>query len=164
MKPVLLRHFIALTTHRRHRRARLAVMLVVLLSCATVRHVDEHQVRSIASERLDCDEELLKIQSAASPAAGIARYEIDGCARHEEYDCTEHAKVVACESTHQRLVGSNDHSNDHGSRRLDDVSISDYDTSGCNCGHLFDSHSTAPSTTPNQSVSPTTPAVNPQHR
>ncbi|MEO8799418.1 MAG: hypothetical protein ABI551_16120 [Polyangiaceae bacterium] len=135
-------------------------MLLVLLSCATVRHVDEQQVRTIAAERLDCDEELLKIQGAASPADGVARYEIDGCAHHEEYDCTEHAKVVACESTHHRVVGSND----HGSPKLDEVSVSDYDTSGCNCGHLFDSHSSSPSTTPNQSVSPTTPAVNPQHR
>ena len=99
--------------------------------------------------------------SAASPAEGVARYEVDGCEHHEEFDCTEHAKEVACQSTHHQIAA-----NEHGSpARTDQVSEpSDYDYSSCNCGHLFDSHSSSPSTTPNQSVSPSTPAVNPQHR
>lgn len=155
---MILASFVDFLRARKHRRARFAAAVVLFLSCATVRHVDEAQVRTLAAQRLDCDEAFVRIVAESSPAKGVARYAIEGCARKAEYDCTEHAHVVSCESTDS--VAKNEVTPPSDT----EVTTNDYDTSGCNCGHLFDSHSSSPANSPQQNVMPSTPQTNPQHR
>jgi hypothetical protein len=129
------------------RRARLFVGVVLLLSCATtVRHVDEAQVRTIASKRFDCDEQLVEVFAEPSNSKGVAYYEIRACNKTATYACTEENRVVDCDDTAKATTSS------------DASSTSDYDASGCNCGNLFASHHSSPATTPaTTSVMPTQP-------
>lgn len=155
---MILAHFRSFLRSKKYRRARLTAAVLVFLSCATVRHVDETQVRTLAAQRLDCDEAFVRVVAEESPAKGVARYAIEGCARKAEYDCTEHAHVVSCESTDS--VAKNEVTPPSDT----EATPTDYDTSGCNCGHLFDSHSSSPANSPQQNVMPSTPQTNPQHR
>lgn len=138
---------------RSSRRFKLLGLVAGFVACATVRHVDETQVRTLAAQRLDCDEAFVRVLAESSPADNVARYQVEGCARQAEYDCTEHDHVVSCESTSS--VARNE---------TTPPSDTTFDPSGCNCGHLFDSHSSSPAGSPPQNVMPTSPQTNPQHR
>lgn len=136
------------------RRARLALVGVVLFAC-TIRHVDEAQVRTVTAQEMECDEQLVELDSEQSPGEGIARYTVRGCNEQRMFDCWQKGTKVECEVAGQREITSNSTP----TASSDDTS--DYDTSGCDCGNLFASHGSKPAASPaNNSVSPTTQRIN----
>ncbi len=140
------------------RRARLALGAAVLFAC-TIRHVDEAQVRTVTASQLACDPQLVELESEESPGEGVARYTVRGCDQHRMFDCWQKGNKVECETAGSRAITSNDaHASSDSS---EDTSPSDYDTSGCDCGNLFASHSSKPASSPsNPSVMPTTQRIN----
>ncbi len=140
------RRLLLASLSRERRRVRVVLGILILLSCAaTVRHVDEAQVRSIAAKRMDCDEQLVEAFAQPSGTEGIAYYEIHACNKIASYTCTEQNHIVDCDDSAKATTSS-------------DSTPSDYDPSGCNCGNLFASHHSSPASSPAQpSVMPTQP-------
>ncbi|MEO8877683.1 MAG: hypothetical protein ABI461_18970 [Polyangiaceae bacterium] len=137
---------------------RLFLALGVLLSCV-VRHVDEAQVRTILAQRLQCDEQLLELETEASPGEGVALYKVHGCNQVQSFYCRQPGQLVECENANHGFASSSPTSD------VDEASGRNYDSGGCNCGHLGGDHSSSPAASPaTTSVMPSSPSLNNQRR
>lgn len=133
------------------RRIVLTIGALVVLACYTV-HMDESQVKTIASQDMSCDETFIHIQTDDSDDKRIARYTVRGCERIREYDCTTDPNgKVAC---HTR---SHDPSDKPGDDRVAETVGAA--AVGCACASLFAHKSSDPpaSTTEPSNPNSTTP-------
>lgn len=134
-----------MTARSPKRRAVLAAV-VLLFACYGV-HMDETQIRSIASEDLDCDPSLVTLESGTSPRKDVANYVARGCERSRTYQCiTGDDGRVEC---HHEATGkgSDTPSDDNGVGQAVAATAV-----GCACAALFASKSSDPqstSTSPN---------------
>jgi hypothetical protein len=96
--------------------------------------VNEAGVRARASDYLDCEEQLIKLESAEGPESGVARYRVAGCGRKMTIDCVENkAGEVSCRSAYGH---GNTPSEGEGGEVASAVVGS---AAGCACASLFSS-------------------------
>lgn len=109
-------------------------VVAIVVSCAST-HVDEQQVRAQAAHDLACDESILRLENTGG-REGVAVYQVSGCGHVSTFECVEsRSKIVTC-----TRPGNDTHTSSEGTP---------IDTSGCNCGQLFASHSSDPAAGPN---------------
>jgi len=58
--------------------------------------LNEAQVRSEAAPQLDCEPDLLKLESVPGAGDGVARYVVRGCGQTRTLDCVEGRSSVHC--------------------------------------------------------------------
>jgi hypothetical protein len=129
------------------RRLVLAVGALVVFACYTV-HMDEQQVKTIASQDMDCDETFIHLQTDDSNDKTVARYTVHGCERTRQYECTTDPNGKVSCHTPQRDPVDPDKTSDH--RVAEAVGTA---AVGCACASLF-AHKSDPSTPSNESTNP----------
>jgi hypothetical protein len=139
-----------------HRRGLLALSALVIFACYAV-HMDETQIRTIASQDMDCDEQLVHLENGESKYKNVARYVVHGCEKVRTYDCmTDADGRVTCDSIYKKTGDTA--SNDDGDSVAAGVGAA---AAGCACASLFGSHSSdPPSSAPASNPNSTPPQRN----
>jgi len=137
------------------RRGLLALGALAIFACYTV-HMDEAQIRTIASQDMDCDEQLVQLETGSSDHKDVARYVVRGCEKVRTYLCvTDTEGRVHCDNAYKKAAES---SSDGDDGVATGVAVA---AAGCACASLFASHSSDPSSsTPASNPNPSTPQRN----